>query len=89
MMSRKDDFTVFCEKFQPISDNTSVGEDTQLFETYGTDLERVQNTPINHIWTVIDCDGKLYISAGYHRVNRMNYMITQIPWQDGQRDYRY
>lgn len=86
---RKEDFDVFCKRFQPVSDNTIVGEDTHLFETYGTDLKRVQNTPINHIWTLLDCGGKLYLSAGFHRINRLNYVITQIPWTEGQRDYLY
>lgn len=44
-----------------------------------------------HWWTVLDCDGKLYVSAGFHFVNRIGYIKTEIPWTDAdhQRDWRY
>jgi hypothetical protein len=34
----------------------------------------------NRLWTVLDCNGKLYISAGRHFVNRMHYVITEEPY---------
>ena len=44
-----------------------------------------------HWWTVVDCDGKLYLSAGFHVVNRIGYVRCEIAWTDAdhQRDYRY
>ena len=44
-----------------------------------------------HWWTVVDCDGKLYLSAGFHFVNRIGYVRCEIAWTDAdhQRDYRY
>lgn len=82
---RRDDYTVFIEKFCPEEQSP----DNFLFETYGEDYDKVTKTDPNHIWTLLDCDGKMYIVPGWHYVNRMNYFITKNPWKDGQRDYRY
>ncbi len=42
-------------------------------------------------WTVVDCDGRLYLAAGYHFVNRLAYVRCEVPWTDAdeRRDYRY
>ena len=42
-------------------------------------------------WTVIDSDGRLYLAAGYHFVNRLGYLRCEVPWTDADqfRDYRY
>lgn len=60
-----------------------------LFETYGEDLQQVIHTDNHYVWTLVDCDGDLFITAGYHLVNRMNYIITQKPWQDSRLCYSY
>lgn len=82
---RKSDFEVFMKKFCPVERSP----DSFLFETYGEDYKRVINTDSSYIWTVVDCDGKLYLSPGFHIVNRMNYIICKNPWKEGQRDYFY
>jgi len=43
-------------------------------------------------WTVLDCDGKLYLSAGFRFVNRFAYVRCAVAWNDldlRQPDYRY
>lgn len=32
------------------------------------------------LWTVLDCDGKLYVSPGIHHVNRIGYVVTKNAW---------
>lgn len=32
-----------------------------------------------HVWTVVECDGQLYIMEGWHYVNRMGYIIAKNP----------
>ena len=33
------------------------------------------------VWTIVEGDsGDLYASAGYHLVNRLGYIITEVPW---------
>jgi hypothetical protein len=52
------------------------------FETYGDEVEFVQKADNNHIWTEVDGDSGCYIIAGYHYVNRIQYFITENPWED-------
>ena len=42
-------------------------------------------------WTVVDCDGKLSVSAGFRFVNRIGYDRTALQWTeiDQMRDWRY
>lgn len=73
----------FINKFKPvknhIDDNASF--DGCMLETYGDELEYVRNKlqsdPLK-IWTVLDCDGESVIANGYHYVNRVGYLITEI-----------
>lgn len=59
------------------------GWDGNLYETYGADEEYIKNYPDpTKIWTLVDCDGKFYILAGYHYVNRFGYFITEKPWDN-------
>ena len=44
------------------------------------------------VWTILDCEGKLYVSPGFRFVNRIDYVLCTVPWTDddvGQPDYRY
>lgn len=52
------------------------------FETYGEDVEFVQKADNKHIWTEVDGDSGAYIVSGYHYVNRIQYYITENPWDD-------
>lgn len=43
-------------------------------------------------WTVLDCDGKLYLSPGFHFVNRFAFVRCAVPWtevDERQPAYRY
>lgn len=51
-----------------------------MFETYGAELDFVIAQPNENIWTYIDADGVLLLSNGYHLVNRMGYLVTEIPY---------
>ena len=46
----------------------------------------------HRVWTIVDCEGHLYVSPGYHLVNRVDYVLCEVPWTDEdtrQPDYRY
>lgn len=49
-----------------------------MFETYGPEVEFVGDQPDEFVWTLVDCDGKLYISDGWHFVNRMGYFVCKV-----------
>jgi len=84
-MARKPDFDVFEEKFKPIHNKSS---ECYMYETYGEDLDFVRKQKPECIWTVVDCDGKLYITPGYRIVNRFAYIITKKGFDLNQRDYK-
>jgi hypothetical protein len=44
------------------------------------------------VWTIADCDGQLHVRPGYRFVNRIGYVLCEVPWTDEdtlQPDYRY
>ena len=64
-----------------IDDNASF--DGHMFETYGDELEFIKAQDSNRIWTYADGDeGGLYISSGWHVVNRIGYFITAVPFDE-------
>ena len=34
------------------------------------------------VWTMVDADGECVLSAGWHFVNRLHYVITELPHPD-------
>lgn len=67
----------------------------EWYETYGSDLEKVKailanpDPRINQtVWTAVDGDdGRMYLTAGYHFVNRIYYVISKKPWVTGQEEF--
>jgi hypothetical protein len=53
------------------------------FETYGDELDYVTQQDEHHIWTEMDGDNGVYLVNGFHYVNRIQYYITNKPWNDG------
>lgn len=38
-----------------------------------------------HIWTIVDGENnRQYIINGWHYVNRVGYLFTEIPWVEGE-----
>lgn len=50
-------------------------------ETYGEDLALVSKADPSKVWTVIDGDSgsDQWIVAGMHYINRICYLITEVP----------
>jgi hypothetical protein len=58
-----------------------------MLETYGRELahvEEVLKTAPDTVWTVLDCDGALIVGSGFHHVNRLGYIITEVPVAAGE-----
>jgi len=55
-------------------------------ETFGDDLELVKSLQVESVWTVVDGgdDADQWILPGIHTVNRVCYLITEVPhgWKD-------
>lgn len=61
-------------------------------ELYPWDHADVRAADERHVWTVVDCDGVLYVTAGLATVNYMGRIITARPWDDSEQSqpgYRY
>ena len=54
-----------------------------MFETYGEELQHVKKQDSRHIWTYCEEDDILFLSQGFHLVNRLGYVITELPY-DGE-----
>jgi hypothetical protein len=90
MPNWEDQYDAWDAKYQPM-DNHFDGADK--FETYGVDLDYVlsiANTEPARVWTLVEGDdGNLYITSGYHLVNRINYFITHKPCELEYEEYPY
>jgi len=79
------------EQFKPIPNHIDTnasfndGNNGYMFETYGEELEFVKAQDPNRVWTYFDGDdGGVYISDGYHVINRIGYFVTALPYDDKQ-----
>lgn len=53
-----------------------------MYETFGQELDYVKQQPNKRIWTIVDEEGKLYVIAGFHIINRLGYLVTNEEWSD-------
>lgn len=92
-MARRSDWDVFYDKYQPIEHYKE--NNFYMYETYGKEYElvkqHIKTHGENYVWTIIDgSSSKLYITSGRRFVNRLGYLLTTIPFEEGKtRDYLY
>ncbi len=67
--------------YKPI--NNHITEEGNSFETYGDEVNFVCSQDNYNVWTEMDGDNGVYLVNGYHMVNRINYYVTEVPWQEG------
>ena len=72
----------FVEQFQPIRNVFSKDEDQQMFETYGAEVDFVNNVPNDNVWTYLEVEGGTVVTNGFHYVNRLGYFITTVPAEE-------
>ena len=66
-------------------------EGESMLDTFGDALALAteKGGGINNVWTILesgDDDDNLYASAGNHLVNRLGYLVTEVPWDTGIED---
>lgn len=71
------DYDVWFEKYRPI---TNKFDEIRIFETYGEDMEFLQQQDYHHVWTFISGDGDC-ITNGFGYVDRLCYYMTEVPWE--------
>lgn len=92
MPNWEDEYDAWDTKYQPIQNHIDDNAGDK-FETYGEELDYVlsiANTEPARVWTLVEGDdGNLYITSGYHLVNRLNYFITHNPCELEYEEYPY
>ena len=63
--------------------DSNAGFSGGMFETFGEELAYVRAQDRNLVWTLLDCDGKLWIESGFHFVNRIGYLIASVAIEPG------
>lgn len=54
--------------------------DSELYETYGDDWNKVSQMPTEFVWTLLDTgDGREIVCNGRYFVNRIGYYIGKVP----------
>jgi len=71
-------------KYMPINNplNENASWDGALFETYGDELEFVQEQDEHNVWTFVDSDLGTSLLSGYYVVNRIGYLVTKNRWEE-------
>lgn len=73
-------------KYKPVKNHLdpNASHDGRMFETYGPEYQHITDTPEKKVWTIVTGDnGEMIITAGYHYVNRLGYLVTEKPWEKG------
>lgn len=82
----------FDQIFKPIM-NPFLGEGCYHFETYGEEYGLVMaahEANPNTVWTVVDGDdGNMYVTQGWHFVDRVHYIITKEASRWSVEDFLY
>ena len=75
-------WNAFSDKYKPIINKFSKDPTEVMYETYGEEVEYIQNYDPKYVWTYVTGDMCDLIIAGYHYVNRLGYYITENPWDN-------
>jgi len=82
----------FYARYQLVKNPASEGNGEPqecMYETYGSELAFVREQHRERIWTLIEEEGVLWLTAGYRYVNRLGYFIATGIWQDAEETYLY
>lgn len=71
----------FVELFQPIMEDDQGSP--KHFDPYSPEGRKEWKDPANDklIWSVLDCDSRLYVTPGRHTVNLYSFFLCKVPWQ--------
>ena len=69
----------FEERFEP----ELAGESWKQYPTHGHEEYLEAARVERRLWTAIDADGELFLSSGFHFVNRLYYIVTKRPYPAG------
>jgi hypothetical protein len=81
---------IFFEYFKPYRHPDSIYEIWGGYgiETFGTDFELVRRLDPAYVWTIVDGECDQWITTGVHYVNRICYLVTRVPHNDLNVEFR-
>jgi hypothetical protein len=65
------------EKFKPHMD-----ENDELIRYWDEKEKIAKAANDNKLWTQLDADGEIVIASGFHYVNRMDYFICDVAYEE-------
>ena len=72
-------FAEWEEKYKPVS----IVENELFSQDYAELKDPRCADNCSNLWTVIEADnGDWIISNGFHLVNRVGYILTEVPWEE-------
>jgi len=83
-------FDSWMDKYKPMKNHIDTNSACEglMFETYGPELEFVQQQDLKCVWTYIEEDGELYVVSGFHVVDRIGYFVTEVALNEGCVDFK-
>ena len=80
-------YSEWLETFKPMQNHLdeNASFSGEMFETFGDEVvyvREVREIDEGKVWTLVDCDGALFVTAGYSFVNRFGYFITEVATTD-------
>lgn len=76
-------FEQWIEIYKPIKNhfNELAPLDGTMFETFDSELLHVRAANEDHVWTLVEGENEEWIlTNGFHFVNRIGYVITEVPF---------
>lgn len=87
---RRIDEDTFIEKFRPqpnaldLTASLDFGDGGCLYSAAGKEFRHVLAQDPRTLWTLVEGDGdRLFIESGLHIVNRLGYLVTANPFEEG------
>jgi len=70
----------FFDKYRPVNTPGTPANSGEFYHEY----EHVKGLDAQNVWTIVDGeDGGMYAIAGFHIVNKVSYVVTEVPWETG------
>lgn len=71
---------VFFDRYRPVPAPGTTQENGEYTHEY----DQVRDKDARFVWTLVDGDDDgIYVQAGFHVVNRIAYLVTEVPWTNG------
>jgi len=78
-------YSKWVETFKPVKNHLTPNTKLEglVFETRGNNLGFVRAANPDCVWTLVEGDSnRWYVVDGYHLINRIGYLITEIPHEN-------